>query len=120
MVRVLPNNRTQRVSFNNNVSEPVCGVPNGSVLGPLLFLLFIFDLPLVLKISANVDLHADDTTIYDAQCNIDQPESNLQFSLNALHLWCRQNGMVLNTEKTNVMLLSSRQRRSNLKIPICL
>ena len=66
------------------------------------------------KNSANVDLHANDTTIYDLQCNIDQLESNLQFSLNALHVWCRQNGMVLNTEKTNVMLITSRQRRSNL------
>ena len=71
----------------------------------------------MLKNSANVDLYADDTTIYDVQCNIDQLESNLQFSLNALHVWCRQNGMVLNTEKTNVMLISSRQRRSNLQNP---
>ena len=113
-------NRTQRVSLNNNVSEPehvTCGVPQGSILGPLLFLLFINDLPLVLKNSANVDLYADDTTIYDVQCNTDQLESNLQFSLNALHVWCRQNGMVLNTEKTNVMLITSRQRRSNLQNP---
>ena len=113
-------NRTQRVSLNNNVSEPehvTCGVPQGSVLGPLLFLLFINDLPLVLKNSAKVDLYADGTTIYDVQCNTDQLESNLQISLNALHVWCRQNGMVLNTEKTNVMLITSRQRRSNLQNP---
>ena len=71
----------------------------------------------MLKNSANVDLYAEDTTIYDVQCNTDQLESNLQFSLNALHVWCRQNGMVLNTEKTNVMLIISRQRRSNLQNP---
>ena len=71
----------------------------------------------MLKNSAKVDLYADDTTIYDVQCNIDQLESNLQFSLNALHVWYRQNGMVLNTEKTNVMLITSRQRRSNSQNP---
>ena len=71
----------------------------------------------MLKNSANVDLYADDTTIYDVQCNTDQLESSLQFSLNALHVWCIQNGMVLNTEKTNVMLITSRQRRSKLQNP---
>ena len=116
-------NRTQRVSLNNNVSEPAhvtCGVPQGSILGPLLFLLFINDLPLVLKNSANADLYADDTTIYDVQCNIDQLESNLQFSLNALHVWCRQNVMDLNTEKTNVMLILADREEATYKIPIYL
>ena len=51
------------------------------------------------------------------QWNIDQLESIQQFSLNALHVWCRQNGMVLNTEKTLVMLITSRQRNSNLQSP---
>ena len=41
-------------------------------------------------------------------------ERNLQLSLNSLHDWCRKNGMVLNTEKTNVMLITSRQKRNNL------
>ena len=84
-------------------------------ISPFIILTFFNDLPLVLKNSANVDLYADDTTIYDVQCNIDELESNEQFSLNALHVWCRQNGIVLNTKKTNVMLITSRQRRSNLR-----
>ena len=105
-------NRTQVVSVNNKTSETdnvTCGVPQGSILGPLLFLLFINDLPLVLsdKVSST-DLYADDTTIYDAQ------KSNLQDDLISLHEWCKQTGMLLNTEKTKIMIITTRQKRLHI------
>ena len=83
----------------SNPAHVTLGVPQGSILGPLLFLFFINDLPLALKESAAVDLYADDTIFYDFQTNIDQLESKLQLILNSLKDWCRQNGMVINTEK---------------------
>ena len=93
--------RTQCVSLNNTISKPAsitCGVPQGSILGPLLFLIFINDLPLALQKSVVVDLYADDTTFYDFQSDVFQLETNLQCALNLLHIWCQQNGMVLNTD----------------------
>ena len=116
--------RTQRVAINNELSETSklsCGVPQGSILGPLLFLLFINDLPLSLHGTSFEDLYADDTTIYEQHSDMKTLQSNLQKSLNALHDWCRKNGMVLNTLKTKVMLITSRQKRNNLledKLPL--
>lgn len=110
--------RTQQVTVLNSVSGPEnvnCGVPQGSILGPLFFLLFINDLPLTLKTTVtSVDLYADDTTLYDVQSDKQILEENLQKSLNLIHKWCKENGLLLNTEKTKIMLITSRQKRSHL------
>ena len=111
-------NRTQVVSVNgtkSNTDEISSCVPQGSILGPLLFLIFINDLPLVLsgKVSST-DMYADDTTIYDIQADMGTLRSNLQESLTILQKWCKQNGMLLNTKKTKVMLISTRQKRIRL------
>ena len=87
--------RTQRVPMNNNCSssEPIkYGVPQGSILGPLMFLIFINDLPLVLKDNVtSTDLYADDTTIYAIQSDMQTLQQNLQKSLSLLNKWCREN-----------------------------
>ena len=97
-------NRTQRVSLNNtlsNASNIIHGVPQGSILGPLLFLIFINDLPLYIQNnSSTVDLYADDTTIYFSNHDKLVLERNLQNSLDCLQMWCRENGMILNIDKT--------------------
>ena len=108
--------KTQRVSLNSTLSDPsevIYGVPQGSILGPLLFLLFINDLPLFLQSKSTfVDLYADDTTVYYIDQDKPALERHLQASLDSLQKWCRQNGMVLNTEKTKVILIMSRQKRT--------
>ena len=115
-------NRRQRVSlymYNclSDASDVIHGVPLGSILGPLLFLIFINDLPLYLKDNCcTIDLYADDTTIYYSNC--DKLElhvvRNLQKSLDCLEMWCRENSMILNMDKTKLMLITSRQKGTAL------
>lgn len=118
LMRSYLKNRTQVVSVNgkkSNFATISSGVPQGSILGPLLFLIFINDLPLVLsKKVSSIDMYADDTTVYDIQDDLETLRSNLQESLSVLHKWCQQNGMLLNTDKTKVMLISTRQKRIRL------
>ena len=59
------------------------------------------------KVSA--DLYADDTTLYDIQTSLEAIEVNLQEALNQLHIWCKNNGMVLNSVKTKVMLVTTKE-----------
>lgn len=91
-----------------------CGVPQGSILGPLLFLIFINDLTLYTS-NVSTDLFADDTTLYYIHSSQDMIEQNLQSALYELQTWCKNNGMVLNSAKTNkVMFVTTNQKRQTL------
>ena len=90
--------RRQQVKVNNSESsfKPVsCGSPQDSILGPLLFLLFINDL-LLYTSNEFTDLYADDTTVYYMHTSQGIIKQNLQTALNELHTWCKSNSMVLN------------------------
>ena len=109
-------NRKQRVCVNNVISDDefiINGVPQGSILGPLMFLLFINDLPLYTK-PVNTDMYADDTTMYEIGVSQAEIERNLQLALINLSKWCKANGMVINTAKTKLMLITTHQRRTVL------
>ena len=89
------------------------GVPQGSILGPLLFILFINDLPLYTDVFT--DLYADDTTLYEINLSKSEIETKLQKALSDLAQWCRLNDMVINIDKTKAMIVTTRQKRSKME-----
>ena len=62
------------------------------------------------------DLFADDTTLYDVKNSMVQIESNNQQALDNLHECCRENGMIINSLKTKVMLVTTNQKRQGWKM----
>lgn len=65
--------------------------------------------------NVTTDLYADDTTLYDINSSVDDIQINLQSALNNLHMWCRHNGMLVNTDKTKLMLIATPQKRIRLE-----
>ena len=108
-------NRSHFVKYKNYSSAPsdmICGVPQGSVLGPLLFIIYTNDLPNCLK-TCKCILFADDTTIYKKSSNLSELYSTLNTELNALADWFRANKLSLNVGKTVYMIFSN-----NHKMPL--
>ena len=108
-------NREQLVCINTIKSDflPVeYGIPQGSVLGPLLFSLYINDLPSFIK--ALCELFADDTTIHSSHSNLNNLLLSLQESINNLLQWTELNHMSLNSYKTKYMTITTRQKRQNI------
>ena len=117
-------NRTQSVSIENHLSSAAnisSRVPQGSMLGPLLFILYINDLPLSIGLFS-VMLYADDTVIFSAASSIDQLQLNLSLDLNVVSNWLTANGLFLNLNKTEYIVFGTQQRliRSESHSPLCM
>ena len=78
-------------------------VPQGSVLGPLLFLIYIIDLSLSISKLANSILLADDTTIIISNTNPEEFENNINSVMIEITNWFQSNFLTLNCNKTHFM-----------------
>ena len=95
-------NRLAWVTFDGEKSKPVTlkqGVPQGSVLSPLLFILYINDLTTNIK-TPQISLYADDVAIWTQESNLQKAEGLLQESLDELDRWSRKWKMELSTSKS--------------------
>ena len=102
-------NRTQSVKCNSTISEELIiktGVPQGSILGPLLFLLYVNDLHLHLTCS-DLDMYADDSTLSVTDRSVAVIQNKVQSDLLKIEKWCVANNMILNPTKTTAILIGT-------------
>ena len=113
LLRLLENylqGRSQYVQLNESKSKTRTisyGVPQGSLLGPRLFSLYVNDLPSTIK-SSEVCLFADDSTFYSIGSNIEEVIDALNETGKQIFTWCCENKLTIHTGKSEVMLLTNR------------
>ena len=116
-------NRNQYVSINgyeSGLAAINCGVPQGSVLGPLLFLLYINDLNQAIKF-CKVHHFADDTNLLCLSNSIKKLSKLVNADLKHLLNWLNANKISLNVKKTEMIIFKSKQKKleGDLKIKLC-
>jgi hypothetical protein len=114
-------NRTQYVQLGtalSNAEKVKCGVPQGSIIGPLLFILFYNDFSLCLKHS-EVIVYADDTVIFVPGKDLSIIEARLSADMKRIYEWCADNELILNLSKgkTESMLFGTSKNLS-LQTPV--
>ena len=98
----------------SHARETRCGVPQGSNLGPILFLLYINDLPKCLE-ATRANLFADDTNLSCAGLDASEIEIKLKKDLDNVHSWLKCNKLTLNDTQTEYMIIGSRYRLNKLE-----
>ena len=119
LIRTYLSDRYQSVSVGEAVSTPMLvskGVPQGSILGPLLFTLYINDLPNCL-LHSDIHIYADDVQVY---MNCKKDCAKLNEDLDRIYHWASSNGLYLNPTKSKGLIITQRNQNIVVDIPITL
>ena len=114
-------NRQQYTVMGNTVSSQqavTCGVPQGSTLGPVLFLIYIKDLPNCSSV-LSLRIFADDTNVFASAHDLRSLEQLINTELKKVKLWCDTNKLSINFSKTNFIIVKSPRKKDlavNIKI----
>ena len=114
------NNRRQFCRVNGVSSDPAeinIGVPQGSCLGPLLFLIYINDLPFALK-RAKVTMYADDTAISFSSNDMEEIDAVVNAELACVEKWLQGNKLSLNVVKAQAMIIGLSQKLRKIYTPM--
>jgi hypothetical protein len=108
----------QYINVSSSLQTIKCGVPQGSILGPLFFIFYINDLPNVSDIIETI-LFADDTSLFYSHSKyIQQLNDTLNNELSKFDCWMKTNKLSVNIKKTNYVVLKSKQKRINTDLSL--
>ena len=110
-------NRKQKVLANNELSSVQTitnGVPQGSILSPLYYIIYANDIPHIIS-QSEVIQYADDTVLLSNNPNYDQACLEIQAGLSQLENWCSLNGISVNPKKSKAMLFGTNNQLARCK-----
>ena len=119
-------NRNYKVTINKCSSTGIFlffGVPQGSILGPILFILYISDIEYIAKCHGfRIHIYADDTQLYISFEKFDMLStvSDVEHCLREIKCWMSNNFLKLNEEKTKFLLISSEEDLHNIYVDLCI
>ena len=112
-------NRYQRININtltSSYSKLRCGVPQGSIIGPLLFIIYTNDIFSELNENEKMYMYADDTLLVNKGRDEETAVQNLQSCFDKIVAWCNINRLTLNEDKTKHLCITNRKQTNAFRI----